>query len=248
MKISKALSRKIHIGTSGWHYDHWTGPFYPENLSPSDYFGFYAKHFNSVEINNSFYRLPDKKTIIHWRDTSPPGFIFTVKASRYITHMKKLKRPDDSLKSLLERVSLLEEKLGVILFQLPPRWHLNLKRLEDFLNILPGEYRYAFEFRDPSWFESSVYEALAQCGAAFCIYDFRGCLSAKEVTADFIYFRFHGPNPDAYRGKYDRQFLAGWAEAFSNWSKKNKEIFCYFDNDEAGFAVQNALELQSILT
>ena len=248
MNILKALSSKIHIGTSGWHYDHWTGPFYPENLSPNDYFGFYAKHLHSVEINNSFYRLPTKETIIHWRDTSPPGFIFTVKASRYITHMKKLKRPNDSLKSLLERVGLLEEKLGAILFQLPPRWSLNLKRLEDFLHILPGDYRYAFEFRDPSWSESGVYEALAQYGAAFCIYDFKGCLSAKEVTADFIYLRFHGPNQDAYHGKYDRQFIAGWAEAFSDWSKKNIEIFCYFDNDEAGFAVQNALELQSILT
>ena len=162
--------------------------------------------------------------------------------------MKKLKQPDDSLKVLVERVSLLDEKLGAILFQLPPRWRLNLERLKDFLNMLPGDYRYAFEFRDPSWFESSVYEALARCGAAFCIYDFKGCLSAKEVTADFIYFRFHGPKPDAYRGKYDRQFLAGWAEAFSDWSRKNIEIFCYFDNDEAGFAVHNALELKSILT
>ena len=194
MKISKTLTGKIHIGTSGWHYNHWVGPFYPANLTQNNYFRFYAEHFHSVEINNSFYRLPDKKTIIHWRDTSPGGFIFTIKASRYITHMKKLRQPDDSLKSLLERVSLLNEKLGAILFQLPPRWRLNLERFEDFLNMLPGDYRYAFEFRDPSWFESSVYKALAQCGAAFCIYDFKGYRSVKEVTADFIYFRFHGPS------------------------------------------------------
>jgi uncharacterized protein YecE (DUF72 family) len=247
MRRNKRKSGKIHIGTSGWHYDHWEGPFYPKNLAKEDYLKYYANHFHSVEINNSFYQLPKKETFVNWRDTSPAEFIFTAKASRYITHMKKLKEPREALHAFFERVKLLEKKLGAILFQLPPRWRLNTERLISFLELLPGDYRYTFEFRDSSWFDTGVYEALARHGAAFCIYDLKGRLSPKEVTTDFVYVRLHGPKTEAYRGKYDRQVLAGWAGAFSSWLKQDKEIFCYFDNDEAGYAVQNARELQEMV-
>jgi uncharacterized protein YecE (DUF72 family) len=236
----------FHIGTSGWHYDHWRGPFYPNDLAKRDFLQFYLERFHTVEVNNSFYRLPKEETLIAWRDTVPKGFVFTVKASRYITHMKKLKNPEKTLTSLLQRVQVLEEKLGPILFQLPPKWHLNLERLNGFLAALPKDYQYAFEFRDPSWYRPEVYEALNGHQAAFCIHELAGHLSPKEVTADFVYIRLHGPG-DAYQGQYEESALAGWAAAVSTWARQGKTIFCYFDNDEAGYAAQDAMRLQEML-
>ncbi|MFW6122775.1 MAG: DUF72 domain-containing protein [Thermodesulfobacteriota bacterium] len=237
----------VHIGTSGWHYDHWSGPFYPEDLPKKDFLSFYQQHFHTVEINNSFYQLPSEKTLTEWRDSVPPGFIFAVKGSRYITHMKKLKDPDQSVPPLLERLQVLGDRLGPILFQLPPKWHFNEERLEAFLASLPRDYRYALELRDPSWLNQDAYRILSRHGAAFCIYELAGRLSPKEVTADFVYIRLHGPG-GAYQGRYDKQTLAGWAGAISAWTAKGLTVFVYFDNDEAGYAAQNALELQEMLS
>jgi uncharacterized protein YecE (DUF72 family) len=214
-------------------------------MPKKEFLRYYAGHFQTVEINNSFYRLPKKETLIAWRNSVPAGFIFTVKASRYITHMKKLKDPTDSLNGLLKAVEVLGDKLGPILFQLPPRWRFNPQRLSNFLDSLPNDYRYAFEFRDPTWFDNRAYEMMSEHGAAFCIYELAGLLSPKEITADFIYTRLHGPG-EAYRGQYDINVLAGWAGAFSTWVRQGKEIFCYFDNDEAGYAAQDALRLQEM--
>jgi uncharacterized protein YecE (DUF72 family) len=238
--------KRIHIGTSGWHYQHWSGPFYPKNLRKQDFLKHYACHFHTVEINNSFYQLPTEKTLAAWRDTVLPGFIFTVKASRYITHMKKLKDSEKTLKPLLKRVETLGDKLGPILFQLPPKWRFNPDRLNDFLESLPAGYRYALEFRDPSWEDSRAYDAMQLTGAAFCIYELDGYLSPKEITADFVYVRLHGPN-GPYKGQYSTQTLAGWAGAFSAWENQGLEIFCYFDNDEAGYAAQDARRLQDMI-
>ena len=237
----------IHIGTSGWHYKHWKGPFYPEDLSEKDCLDYYAEHFHTVEINNSFYRLPQTKTLLTWRDTVPENFIFSVKASRYITHMKKLKDPQQSLNTFFERIMVLGNKMGPILFQLPPFWHFNIERLKAFLIALPKKYYYAFEFRDPTWFNNQTYRALFERGAAFCIYDLAGRLSPKEITADFIYIRLHGPK-GPYQGQYTPECLSGWAEDFSQWIKKDYTIFCYFDNDQFGYAVHDALTLQNMLT
>lgn len=237
---------RIYIGTSGWHYDHWKGPFYPKDLAQRDLLLFYDRHFRTVEINNTFYRLPDKKTLAGWRDQTARDFVFSVKASRYITHMKKLKNPDEAVSTFLNVATTLEEKLGPILFQLPPRWHFNPKRLQTFLELLPRKHRYVFEFRDESWFHPECYEILSRRGAAFCFYELAGRSSPKEVTADFVYVRLHGPG-DAYKGQYDVSALSGWAGALSTWCKKGKEIFCYFDNDEAGYAAQDALRLQEML-
>lgn len=236
----------LHIGTSGWSYAHWKGPFYPRQIRNEEMLAFYCRHFRSVEINNSFYHLPDETTLRQWHDTTPAGFLFSVKASRYITHMKKLKEPQQSLSALLERVSCLEEKLGPLLFQLPPHWHYNGERISAFLDSLSKDFRYAFEFRDRSWINEECYELLAEHGAAFCIYEIDGFLSPREVTADFVYVRLHGPG-GPYQGNYDSQTLAGWAGAFSTWSRQGKSIYCYFDNDEAGYAAQNAQTLQSML-
>ena len=241
-----ARQTSIHIGTSGWHYGHWQGPFYPETLGSGDFLKFYSQKFHTVEINNSFYKLPEAATLKAWKDTVPANFIFAAKGSRFITHMKKLKDPEQSLSIFMERITHLGEKLGPILFQLPPRWFFNPERLRLFLAALPENFRYALEFRDPSWINDQTYQALADRGAAFCIYELAGYLSPKQVTADLVYIRLHGPG-DAYQGSYDNRTLAGWAGAISTWAAQGKEVFCYFDNDEAGYAAQNALELQDML-
>ncbi|HEX3035039.1 MAG TPA: DUF72 domain-containing protein [Thermodesulfobacteriota bacterium] len=240
-------NKSIHIGTSGWHYKHWRGSFYPQSLSTGDFLEYYVERFHTVEINNSFYKLPEEKTLIDWCDTVPEEFIFSVKANRFITHMKKLKDPEQPVATLLKRVELLGDRLGPILFQLPPRWHLNYERFKSFLETLPGGYKYTFEFRDPTWFNHQVYEALAEHESAFCIFDFSGLHSPKIVTADFVYIRLHGPN-GPYRGQYEAESLSGWANTFSLWVDQGKEIYCYFDNDEAGYAPQDALRLQKMVT
>jgi len=236
-------SPSIHIGTSGWHYAHWRGPFYPESLAPGGFLKHYFSFFHTVEINNSFYQLPREKTLIQWRDAVPAGFIFAVKASRFITHMKKLKDPEKSVPVFLDRMRNLGDSLGPILFQLPPYWKLNRERFGLFLEKLPKNYRYSFEFRDSSWFQDAVYQALADHGSAFCIYDLNGKLSPLEVTADFVYVRLHGPE-GPYRGQYGPRALSGWARLFSDWVRQDKEIYCYFDNDEGGYAPRDALTLQ----
>lgn len=236
----------IYIGTSGWSYNHWRGPFYPEDLRSEQWLQYYAEHFKSAEINNSFYHLPEKKTLKHWHDTVPEDFVFSAKASRYMTHMKKLKDAHDSINTFVERISILGDKLGPILFQLPPHWRFNGERLAAFLNTLSTEFRYTFEFRDPDWLNSETYDLLSEHQVAFCIYELNGFLSPKKVTADFVYIRLHGPN-GPYQGSYDNRALAGWTGALSTWAGQGKQIYCYFDNDESGYAAQNALSLQSML-
>ncbi len=195
-----------------------------------------------MEINNSFYRLPEKKTFKQWHDTVPSGFIFSVKASRFITHMKKLKDPEMVLATFMERITGLRDKIGPILFQLPPNWRRDIGRLKSFLSALPEGYRYAFEFRNPTWFHPEVYQTLAEHRAAFCLYELAGLKSPRELTADFTYLRLHGPG-DAYCGCYQTETLTEWADVFSSWAKEGKEVYCYFDNDELGYAAQNAAEL-----
>lgn len=237
---------KIYIGTSGWHYSHWKGTFYPEDLSASDYLSFYQEKFPTVEINNTFYNMPEKKTLQEWKDTVKEDFIFSVKASRFITHMKKLKDPEEPVSHFFSKVNVFEDNLGPVLFQLPPKWKINYDRLNNFLDNLPEDYRYVFEFRNPSWFDEEIYRLLAHYRAAFCIYDLNQDLSPKEITTDFIYIRLHGPD-GAYKGQYSTQSLSGWAGAFAAWKNKVKKIYCYFDNDQAGYAAQDALRLKKML-
>lgn len=237
---------ELHIGTSGWSYAHWKGPFYPPDIQGEAMLGFYCRHFQSVEINNSFYHLPHIATLEHWRDNTPAGFVFSVKASRYITHMKKLNDPEESLSALLERIKSLGDKLGPILFQLPPNWRYNHERLSGFLSSLSRDFLYAFEFRDQSWLNEKCYDLLTRHNVAFCIYELDGFLSPREVTTDFVYVRLHGPG-GPYQGNYDSRTLAGWAGAFSTWSAQGRSIYCYFDNDEKGYAADNAKALQSML-
>jgi uncharacterized protein YecE (DUF72 family) len=236
----------IHIGTSGWHYKHWRGPFYPSDMTAKDFLSHYLKFFHTVELNNSFYRLPEEKTLINWSQAVPPGFIFAAKGSRFITHMKKLRDPEESANLFLQRIQNLGDKLGPILFQLPPFLKWDLDRLSLFLEKLPGHLRFSFEFRDPSWFRDETYRALAEKGAALCIFDFSGRQAPKIITADFVYLRLHGPE-GPYRGQYGSEALSGWASDFSRWAGEGKDIYCYFDNDQAGFAAQDAMNLQKMV-
>ena len=236
---------EIRIGTSGWSYDHWSGPFYPADLSHGDWLAYYAHRFDTVEINNSFYRLPSEHTLAQWRDTVADDFRFAVKASRYITHMKKLNDADETVPPFLERVRTLGATLGPVLFQLPPRWRCNSERLAGFLERLPDGPRYAFEFRDTSWFDSPVLEVLQRFNAAFCIYELAGTCSPHAVTADFVYIRLHGPG-EAYQGSYPDRTLREWADRLRGWRDDGLDVYCYFDNDEAGYAAANAARLREL--
>ena len=244
MKKQDAL---IHVGTSGWSYAHWKGPFYPHALPSDQMLEYYAQHFRSVEINSSFYRLPDKKTLQHWYDNTPDDFLFTAKASRYITHMKKLKDPLKSVPAFLDCISLLKDKLGPVLFQLPPHWRFNTARLAGFLDSLDDRFRYTFEFRDHSWLNGEAFELLARHNAAFCIYELEGFGTPEVITADFIYVRLHGPD-GAYQGSYSHKALSARAETFMEWALQGKQVYCYFDNDQLGYAAKNAGRLQKILS
>jgi uncharacterized protein YecE (DUF72 family) len=241
------VSCDIRIGTSGFHYKHWRGTFYPEKIPPAGMLNFYMQHFDTVELNNSFYRLPLVGVLESWRDAVPPTFVFAVKASRFITHNKKLKNPDDALENFIPRIALLGSKLGPILFQLPPNWQVNVERLQDFLTALPKQHRYAFEFRELSWMKPEVLEVLKRFNAAFCIYELAGYRSPLNVTADFIYVRLHGPEANKYQGSYNEDRLRSWARQIEVWARTQKAIYVYFDNDQAGYAAQNALTLKNMV-
>jgi uncharacterized protein YecE (DUF72 family) len=238
-----AMMQRIHIGTSGWNYRHWKGVFYPDQLIHSQWLGYYLRYFETVEINNTFYQLPGKRVFRDWYETAPAGFIFSVKASRTITHMKKLKEPARPVQMLMDHVAVLNDKLGPVLFQLPPRWKYNPDRLSHFLEILPDNFRYAFEFRDDSWWNPAMAGMLAEKNAAFCIFELAGKRSPEWVTADFVYIRLHGPG-NAYEGSYSDRVLTAWADSISKWQGEGLSVYCYFDNDQQAFAVRNAENLK----
>jgi uncharacterized protein YecE (DUF72 family) len=238
---------EIRIGTSGWHYKHWLGRCYPAGLAHKDMFAQYSREFDTVEINNSFYRLPSAATFDAWKSSAPAGFCFAVKASRFLTHLKKLSDPKPALDLFLPLAERLGDKLGPILFQLPPRWRCNLERLTRFLDVLPTGHRYSIEFRDPSWHHEGVYGALRDHNVAYCIYELAGFQSPIEITADFVYVRLHGPGAK-YQGDYSKRSLRTWADRIEQWGRRLKAVFLYFDNDEAAYAVKNARELKAMLT
>lgn len=234
---------KIHIGCSGWHYKHWVGTFYPEETKAKDYLKYYFKHFKTVELNNPFYHLPSRETFAGWKEQTPKSFLFSVKASRYITHQKKLNEAEDSLNYFLQNAEGLGEKLGPILFQLPPGWKVNEERLESFLQILPTDHRFTFEFRNHTWYTPEVVELLRKYKASFCVYHLADHLSPEYVTSDFVYIRLHGPG-DKYQGSYTDKVLKQWAEKIKTWTTQGLDVFCYFDNDQAGYAAFDALKLK----
>jgi len=241
--LKKGIS---YIGTSGWSYPHWVGPFYPEGTSQGDFLGYYLEYFNSVEVNSSFYRLPTSSAVDGWDRMAPSHFLFSVKVSRFITHMKKLKDPSDSIDRFINAIRPLKDHLGPLLLQLPHNFGVNPERLETFLSGLPEGLRYVFEFRDPSWFTEDVFALLEQVGAGFCIYDFEGRRSPQKVTSDFAYFRLHGPSR-RYEGSYSDEQLKEWAFSVREISRSGRDCFLYFDNDQSGYAPMNALRIMDLL-
>jgi uncharacterized protein YecE (DUF72 family) len=240
------MAAEIRIGTSGWHYKHWKGPFYSPDLPASKMLDSYLQHFDTVEINNTFYRLPSETALAAWRDSTPANFRFAVKGSRYLTHMKKLADPEAGLEKFLSCATILGPKLGPILFQLPPFLDSKPERLDAFLGALPPSLRCAFEFRHPGWHSPEIYQLLRRYNAAFCIFDIDGFQSPVEVTADFAYIRLHGPG-GRYQGSYSGASLDRWAEQIRAWRKRLQAVYVYFDNDQAGYAPQNALELKKLM-
>ena len=241
------METDIRIGTSGFHYRHWVGPFYPAKTPASKMLEYYIRHFDTLELNNSFYRLPTIEAFECWRESTPRNFVFAVKASRFITHNKKLKDPENAIENLLPRAEHLQRKLGPILFQLPPKWKVNTERLIALLEILPREHRYAFEFRELSWMTPEVCCILRRFNAAFCIYELAGYHTPLEITADFSYIRLHGPTSGKYQGNYSQSRMEEWARWIEEQAKSLKAVYVYFDNDQAGYAAQNARSLRDMV-
>jgi len=237
---------RIHVGTSGWHYKHWLGDFYPERFAPARMLPWYAREFDTVEINNSFYRLPEEKTFANWKESVPPGFIFAVKASRFITHIKRLTDAEASLDLFFSRAHPLGNSLGPILFQLPPQWKMNADRLREFVELLPRNQKFVIEFRDETWCCPEIYRILRSAGVALCLHDWRETTWPREITAGFSYVRFHGSGT-RYGGNYPTDHLRRWATKIQAWAGELRDIFIYFNNDLGGHAIRNAKTLRSIL-
>jgi uncharacterized protein YecE (DUF72 family) len=240
-------NQRIWIGCSGYVYKHWRGVFYPQDLPEKQWLSHYARHFSSVELNNTHYILPSEKTFENWRDNSPEGFLFAVKASRYLTHMKKLKDPQEPLGRLFERATLLGPKLGPVLYQLPPRWHFNAERLETFLQALPGGYQHAIEVREPDWLNPDFFSMLEHHGVAFCIASLPQYDAPLRATAPFVYIRFHGSR-EMYNYNYTPEELRHWRDAILRFASEGRSVYAYFNNDPNAWAVTNALELSRLIT
>jgi uncharacterized protein YecE (DUF72 family) len=234
---------RLLAGTSGWVYPHWRGVFYPEDLPEDRWFSYFAERFDTVEINNTFYRLPSRQTFENWRDMAPSGFLFTVKASRYITHRKKLKDPEEGLANFYGNLEGMGEACAAVLFQLPPNFGVNLERLEHFLDVMPRRYRIVFEFRHASWLDDDVYSALAKHNAAVCSADSPFHPGPRVSTADFDFFRMHGGHR---RGapKYSDGELDALAGELAQKLDAGRDVFVYFNNDYQGYAIENALALK----
>jgi uncharacterized protein YecE (DUF72 family) len=234
------------IGTSGYVYRHWRkGVFYPPGLRARDELGYYASRFPTVELNNPFYRLPTAEMFARWRDATPDDFQFAVKASRYITHVKRLRDVGNEINLFMERAVQLGPKLGPILFQLPPNQQLDLPRLSDFLALLSADRRWVLEFRHPSWHTGEVYQLLSQHAVAFCIPVGGGLHPDRITTASFTYIRMHrGQEPG---GGSTAAELRSWAAQVRALTSAGKDAYVYFNNDWQGYAVRDAAALQKLL-
>jgi len=236
---------EIRIGCSGWMYRHWRGLFYPGDLPQSRWLEFYARRFDTVEVNNTFYHLPDAAAFAAWKRRAPAGFVYALKASRLMTHMKKLKDPDEPLRRFFGLARTLGRSLGPILYQLPPRWPVNLERLAAFLHALPKRRRHAFEFREPSWYSEDVYALLRKHHAALCLHDMAGSAPARIAVGPFVYVRFHGTTK--YAGRYSDRTIDGWAAWLAERVQDGVSCYAYFNNDAGGQAPVDAERLRTMM-
>jgi uncharacterized protein YecE (DUF72 family) len=256
MVLSHKARPALRIGCSGWQYKHWRGGFYPADLPTSRWFDHYARTFDTVEVNNSFYRLPSPETFARWRAAAPPGFLYAVKASRFLTHMKKLKDPATPLDLFFEGARHLGETLGPVLYQLPPRWPLNPDRLRQFLEALDAiqgpaagvqgaarlPVRHVMEFRDPTWYDERALALLRAHDVALCLHDMAGSATGTIGGSPFVYVRFHGATK--YAGRYEDERLDAWADWLSARWRDGCDVFAYFNNDVGGHAPRDAIRLR----
>jgi uncharacterized protein YecE (DUF72 family) len=233
----------IRIGCSGWQYTHWRGDFYPAELPTTRWYAHYALTFDTVEINNSFYRLPPAETFAKWREQAPKHFLYAVKASRFLTHMKKLKDPEDPLFRFFGNATQLGPHLGPILYQLPPNFPINLERFETFLRALPRGHRHTVEFRDTSWYDDRVYALMDKYKVALCLHDMQGSATERVVVGPFIYVRFHH-GTRKYGGRYSDERLDHWGAWLADRAEKGMAVFAYFNNDTGGHAPRDAVRLR----
>jgi uncharacterized protein YecE (DUF72 family) len=235
----------IHVGTSGWSYDHWQGVLYPRGASSLERLDAYARRFETVEVNNTFYRWPRDEVFASWRDRLPEGFLVSVKASRGLTQFRRLNQPEAWLARMEAGLRRLGEKLGVLLVQLPPRFAADLGRLDAFLGRAPSGIKVAVEFRHPSWHREEVFALLERRGAAYCVMSGAGLPCVLRATAPFVYVRLHGPDHHhLYGGSYSDDDLGWWADRLREWQAQGREAFAYFNNDGYGHAVRNAEALR----
>ena len=237
---------KYYIGCSGWHYEHWHGLYYPDKLPRAKWLQFYAGQFNTVELNNSFYKLPSEKAFTTWRESTPDNFIFAVKVSRFITHIKRLKNLGSAVDNFLSRAVLLEGKLGPLLYQLPPNMRRNDELLRDFISSLPPKYLHVVEFRHESWIDDTVFDILRGHNIGLCVFDMPGFGCPLVATSDFVYVRFHG-SEGLYSSFYSEEELSQWAKRIARLTKDVKVSYIYFNNDTQAFAVKNAITLENYL-
>jgi uncharacterized protein YecE (DUF72 family) len=239
--------KNVFIGTSGWTYDGWRGPFYPPDVAKKDWLCWYGTQFPTAEINGSFYRTPSLDAVRAWRTQTPKGFVFAWKGSKFITHWKRLSaKSDNSIALIEERLRLLGPKAGPVLFQLPARFTADRERLATFLTMLPRRRRYAFEFRHASWYEKPIFELLREWNMSLCISDHHDAPAPWEVTADFVYWRGHGPGGH-YRDNYPDTELRRLATAIRKWRRAHRTVYAYFDNDQKSAAPQDARRLMKML-
>ena len=250
---------RILIGCSGWQYESWKGTFYPPDLPQSEWLSHYTRDFPTVEVNNTFYRLPERRTFAAWRAATPRGFVVAIKASRYLTHMTRLRAPDEPLSRLLSRIDALGPRLGPILFQLPSSFRYDAERLDGFLQALgrhraPPRHtgtqavnprrrlRFVIEFRDPSWYQADVFRALSRARVAVCQHDMPGSALDSGHETPFVYRRFHGVQPK-YGGSYESAHLRSCGERLRAAAARGHDVYAYFNNDAGGAAVANARTL-----
>jgi uncharacterized protein YecE (DUF72 family) len=240
------MTTKYFVGCSGWHYEHWRGLFYPRDLAKPKWLSFYAQQFNTVELNNTFYRVPTEKAFNNWQDSTPDNFLFAVKVSRFITHIKRLKDLDSAVENFVSRAGLLKEKLGPLLYQLPPGMKRNDELLDSFLYTLPSEYQHVVEFRHESWIDETVFDSLRMHNVGLCVFDMPGLSCLLVATSDFAYIRFHG-SEGLYCSSYSDEVLTQWAQRIAQLAETARVSYIYFNNDAEAFAVRNATKLRNLL-
>jgi uncharacterized protein YecE (DUF72 family) len=237
---------RARVGCSGWQYKHWKGDFYPASLPQTRWFEHYAAIFDTVEINNSFYRLPERATFAAWARRAPARFEFAVKASRFLTHMKKLKDPEEPVVRLFSRMRALGTHLGPVLYQLPPGWKVDRERFAHFLDVLPRDARHVVEFREATWYDDTIRQLMQRHRVALCLHDMAGSATGRDEACPFVYVRFHGAT-GKYGGSYHEDRLRSWAGWLNRRRDNGCDVYAYFNNDVGGHAPRNALTLRRML-